>query len=297
MSEFDSRDLDEVQGVGDEPEIGAALANPPVDANPADPDPAPDSDPAPDAIVERALHLANVSLRHRANAARELSALAHSAHQLRLAQQMVSARSDDPRAKDAERIIDGVLEMTQARPSGPTFIRRLEHALGADENLPIDPDLSPDDPGEPSPEHERSRVHRTRSHPLTLATIAAGGFIGTLGRYELSLAWPTLTGHFPAAIFVINTSGAFLIGFLLTLILERFNPPHHIRLFAVVGILGGWTTMSTFAVQADSLLKDNDPVMMAGYVTISLVAGIIAVALGMFLGRLGADRRLVEVSS
>lgn len=289
MSEFDPRDLNEAQEFGIEAEITHSPANLPAEIS--------DPSEAADAIAERALHLANVSLRHRANAARELSALAKSSEQLHLAQQMVMARSDDPRAKDAARILDSVLELAKARPSSATFVRRIEHALGADDNLPIDPDLSPDDPGEPSREHEGSRVHRARSHSLTLATIAAGGFIGTLGRYELSLAWPTLTGHFPAAIFVINTSGAFLIGFLLTLILERFSPPSHVRLFAVVGILGGWTTMSTFAVQADSLLKDHDPVMMAAYVTISLVAGVIAVAIGMLLGRLGVDRRLEKVSA
>src|SRR5205807_5473442 len=99
------------------------------------------------------------------------------------------------------------------------------HRLGHhDERLPIDPDLAPADPAEPSPTH-RPTVHVHRSRELdVLVAIAAGGCLGALGRYELGLAWPTPPGHVPWATFTINSSGAFLLGLVLTLLLERVGP-------------------------------------------------------------------------
>src|SRR5947207_6810375 len=86
-----------------------------------------------------------------------------------------------------------------------------------DARLPIDPDLAPDDPGEPSPTHHPLvHVDRTR-HTDVLAAVGAGGFLGALGRYELGLAWPTPAGHFQSTTFTINISGAFVLGLVLTL--------------------------------------------------------------------------------
>ena len=80
---------------------------------------------------------------------------------------------------------------------------RLEHH---DERLPVDPDLAPSDPAEPSLVH-RPQAHprRTREHRV-LAAIGVGGFAGALGRYELGLAWPTARGSFPWTTFTINLS-------------------------------------------------------------------------------------------
>src|SRR5437870_9182921 len=77
-----------------------------------------------------------------------------------------------------------------------------------DGRLPVDPDLAPDDPAEPSVlHHPIPHVHRAREHDV-LAAIAAGGFLGALGRYEVGLAWPTPAGHVPWATFAINISYA-----------------------------------------------------------------------------------------
>ncbi|HUZ21392.1 MAG TPA: CrcB family protein [Acidimicrobiales bacterium] len=164
------------------------------------------------------------------------------------------------------------------------FVRR----LGPDTALPIDPDLAPDDPAEPSPTHVAAR-HAGRSarraDPGVLAAIAAGGFAGTLGRYELGLAWPEHDGHFPATTFVINTSGAFLIGLVTTLIVERLRPTRYLRPFACVGVLGGWTTMSTLAVGADRLLGAGGFATGFGYLATTLVAGVVTTTLGIAVGR------------
>jgi CrcB protein len=156
--------------------------------------------------------------------------------------------------------------------------------------LPIDPDLSGDDPAEPSARH-RPGSHRRddrlprRAHPGILAAIGAGGFIGTLARYQVGLAWPTPTGRFPAATFTINTTGAFAIGALVVVILDRFPASRYLRPFVVVGGLGGWTTMSTLAVEAVTLADGGRWPIAAAYLGASLIAGIVAVVAGMALAR------------
>ncbi|MCL4445721.1 MAG: CrcB family protein [Actinobacteria bacterium] len=157
--------------------------------------------------------------------------------------------------------------------------------LGVTSDLPIDPELDPDDPGEPSRDHRRSSGHVHRAKPGIVAAIACGGFVGTLGRYEVLTALPARAGHFPIGTFLINTSGSLLIGFVLTLLVERFRSRRHLREFCCVGVLGGWTTMSTLAVEADTLVKSGFISMAFGYMTTTLVAGVCAVALGIAVAR------------
>lgn len=77
----------------------------------------------------------------------------------------------------------------------------------------------------------------------TLPLISAGGVLGALARYGISAAWPHPADGFPWATWVINVSGCFLIGVLLTRL-----PGAHLRLFLGVGFLGGYTTFSTAMV-------------------------------------------------
>ena len=135
------------------------------------------------------------------------------------------------------------------------LVGRLARALGAGDALPIDPDLAPDDAGSPSPAHLAHAPHGRRARPGVLVAIAAGGFAGTLARYEVELAWPAGPGQFPAATFAINTSGAFLLGLFLAAAVERRRPGPHLRPFVATGLLGGWTTYSTLAVEAVTLSK------------------------------------------
>jgi CrcB protein len=115
--------------------------------------------------------------------------------------------------------------------------------------------------------------------------IAAGGFAGTLARYEVGIAWPTPAGHFPFATFCVNTSGALLLGLFLAAAVERRPAGRHLRAFVATGLLGGWTTYSTLAVEAVALTRGGHPFTALGYLALSLVAGLAAATLGIALGR------------
>jgi CrcB protein len=137
-----------------------------------------------------------------------------------------------------------------------------------------------------------------RSHPGVLLAIAAGGFLGALARYELALAWPVRPEQFPASTFVINTSGAFLIGLVLTMAVERdrgrAGPWRFVHLFACVGVLGAWTTMSTIAVESDTLVRAGDAALAVGYLAATMVAGVAAAVAGAAAGRLHRRIRFVD---
>ncbi len=168
---------------------------------------------------------------------------------------------------------------------------RLGRVLGRDDDLPIDPDLDPADPAEPSPTH-RPGVHLHRAHPAVITAIAVGGFGGTLARYALEARWPPdlASGRFPLTTFAVNTGGAFLLGFLLALILERLRPSRFLRPLLCVGFCGAFTTMSTLAVEAVTLVHDGHPAMAAGYLGATLAAGLAAAAVGVALGRVPGTR-------
>lgn len=136
--------------------------------------------------------------------------------------------------------------------------------------LPLDPDLPADATG------------RT---PAVVAAVGAGGFIGALGRYELGLAWPTRAGHVPWATFTINTSGAFLLGLVLTVLVRRGRHNHLFRPFFCVGVLGAWTTMSTFAVDVDLLVRAHRVAPATMYTAATLVLGIAVASAGVVMGR------------
>ncbi len=121
-----------------------------------------------------------------------------------------------------------------------------------------------------------------------LAAVAMGGALGTTARYEVGLRWPVTAGTFPTSTFVVNTTGAFAIGLILAVLIAHW--PHHryARPFLCVGLLGGWTTMSTFAVESDLLVRDGHAATALLYVLATLVAGLLATSAGLLTGRRAA---------
>jgi CrcB protein len=145
--------------------------------------------------------------------------------------------------------------------------------------LPLDPDVEPATPG------------RTRAEPGILAVIAAGGMLGASARYGMARWLPVRPGHFPWATFWTNLAGSFVLGIVLVVLLERFPAARHgrhVRAFAATGILGAFTTMSTYAVETTLLLRDGHPATAALYSVGSLVAGLGLAAAGLWVGRRGA---------
>ena len=113
--------------------------------------------------------------------------------------------------------------------------------------------------------------------PGILAVIAAGGVLGALARYGVETAAPTPAGGFPWATFGVNVAGCAGIGALMVLILEVWRPHPLLRPFLTVGVLGGFTTFSTYAVEARALAADR-PVLAIGYVVGTVLAAGAAVA-------------------
>ena len=114
--------------------------------------------------------------------------------------------------------------------------------------------------------------------------VLAGAGLGGLARYVAG-TWimAKYAGRFPLGTFVINVSGSFLIGVLMTLFTERLNPHPNWRLFLVVGILGGYTTFSSFEYEAYQSVRDGARWMGMLYVTGSVLVGYLGVWLGAVL--------------
>ena len=119
-----------------------------------------------------------------------------------------------------------------------------------------------------------------------LAVIAIGGMLGAAARFKLAEALPTTPGHFPWATFWTNLSGSFLLGFLLIVLLERFPPTRYVRLFVATGILGAFTTMSTYVVETALLAKDDHAATAVLYGLGSLAAGVFFAYAGITIARL-----------
>ncbi len=119
-----------------------------------------------------------------------------------------------------------------------------------------------------------------------LITIALGGAIGSVLRFAMSQKINQLLGQsFPYGIFTVNVLGCLLIGFFSALLLERLALPPIWRMGIMVGFLGGFTTFSSFSLDALSLFERGAHVAAITYVLSSVVFCLLATLLGLFLGR------------
>jgi CrcB protein len=118
-----------------------------------------------------------------------------------------------------------------------------------------------------------------------LAVIAAGGMLGASARYAIARWLPIHAGRFPWATFWTNVSGSFVLGVLLIVLIERFPPTRYVRPYLTTGIIGAFTTMSTYAVETALLIKDSHRLTAVVYGVGSLVVGVGLAALGIAVGR------------
>lgn len=118
-----------------------------------------------------------------------------------------------------------------------------------------------------------------------LAAVAAGGVVGSLGRWSVGLALPHAAGGMPWATLVVNVTGAFAMGLLVAFLVDRPGVHRLLRPFVGVGVLGGWTTFSTLAVDVVQLGVAGRVAVLLGYLLATLAVGVAAVAAGVALGR------------
>lgn len=113
-----------------------------------------------------------------------------------------------------------------------------------------------------------------------VAAVSAGGVLGALARYAISVAWPHHAGGFPWSTWTVNVSGSFLIGILMVLITARFPAQRLLRPFFGVGVLGGFTTFSTAMVDVQQTAAAGAPGVALLYLGATLIAALVAVWAG-----------------
>ncbi len=136
------------------------------------------------------------------------------------------------------------------------------------------------------------------AHGWTLLLVGIGGAIGTLLRVGIESAVSPAAGGWPTGTFLINISGAFILAVLLES-LSLHGPDggwrRRIRLGVGTGVLGGYTTYSSFMVETALLGADDRYLVAFGYAAISVVLGVIAALAGVML--MGAVRRVSAVQA
>ena len=118
-----------------------------------------------------------------------------------------------------------------------------------------------------------------------VTAVAAGGAIGSMARYAVAtIQNPTWTG-FPYGIFAVNVSGGFIMGVLTELMALKFNVSPEVRAFLTTGIMGGYTTFSTFSLESALLIQRGAYVTASGYIVGSAILSIASLFCGLWLVR------------
>ncbi len=128
---------------------------------------------------------------------------------------------------------------------------------------------------------------------------ALGGALGALARWGVATALPHSPAGWPWATLIVNLTGCLLIGLLLAVLAGRFPASTLLRPFLAVGVLGGYTTYSAFAVELVELGTADAWLTAGGYLLASVVGGLSCVVLGLtatraVLGSRGSSRQDLE---
>lgn len=123
----------------------------------------------------------------------------------------------------------------------------------------------------------RPRRPARRGQAPVVAVVALGGGAGAVVRYAVSLAWPVSAGAFPWTTMWINVAGCALIGVLMVAVTEIRSAHRLVRPFLGTGVLGGFTTFSTYAVDIQQLLDGGRGVTALAYLAATPVAALLAV--------------------
>ncbi|MEU9227867.1 fluoride efflux transporter CrcB [Streptomyces massasporeus] len=143
---------------------------------------------------------------------------------------------------------------------------------------------------------EGLRVPATTSHPSTwraqapvVAVVSLGGGVGATARYAASLWWPTPPGGFPWTTLGVNIAGCAVIGVFMVVITEIRTAHPLVRPFFGTGVLGGFTTFSTYVVDIQRLFDGGRPSIGLVYLAVTPLVALTAVWLAS-----GATRRVLK---
>jgi fluoride exporter len=122
---------------------------------------------------------------------------------------------------------------------------------------------------------------------LQFVYIGIGGFLGAGARYWLQVWCAERWGAgYPYGAMAVNAIGCFAIGFVLTWIGQRLSVPPELRLFVVVGFLGGFTTFSSFAYETYRLAEQGSFTLAFANLALNVVLGMAGVLIGVVLARM-----------
>ena len=122
---------------------------------------------------------------------------------------------------------------------------------------------------------------------LKYLLIGTGGFLGSVLRYWTSVnAYKIFGEEFPYGTFVVNTLGCLLMGFIAEISENRFLVSPEIRIFLMIGFLGGYTTFSTFGYETFVLLQDKDYLTAFLNILLSVVICLASVWIGTLIAKL-----------
>lgn len=153
--------------------------------------------------------------------------------------------------------------------------------------LPLDPDA------------ERPGIYRWPPHftPSSVLLIFAGGCLGTIARYWVSLQLPVTKSGWPVSTLTVNLLGAFVLGLLLEG-LARLGPDESyrktVRLTLGTGFLGAFTTYSAFAVDTDLMLRGGHASLALGYTGMTIFGGLLLSGLGIQTAAIHHRRRTAQ---
>jgi CrcB protein len=136
-------------------------------------------------------------------------------------------------------------------------------------DVPLDPDVDLTVPDQ--------RAELRRGTASLLAAVSAGGVLGALARYGVAVAWPHPPGGFAWSTFAVNVAGSALLGVLMVAVTEVWPHRRLLRPFLGVGVLGGFTTFSTYVVD---ITQAGRPALALAYLAGTLVAALVAVWAG-----------------